>query len=67
MRELRLGASMAQAALAAAMADREFRWHQTTVARIEAGTQHLSIEEAAALAEIFGVELGSLAPAGIPS
>ena len=57
MRELRLGADMAQAALAGEMARRGFPWHQTTVARIEGGSQLLALIEAAALAEVFAVPL----------
>lgn len=67
MRELRLGADMAQAALAEAMSRRGFRWHQTTVARIEAGTQQLDFGEASAIAGIFAVPLDSLAASGVPS
>lgn len=67
VRELRTGADMAQAALAAEMARRGFRWHQTTVTRIEAGARHLAIEEAAAIADIFAVPIGSLAAAGAAS
>jgi len=67
MRELRTSADMAQAALAEEMARRGFRWHQTTVARIEAGTQELDISEATAIAEIFAVPLGLLAASGVSS
>jgi transcriptional regulator with XRE-family HTH domain len=67
MRELRLGADMAQAALAGEMARRGFPWHQTTVHRIEAGTQQLDLSEAAAIAAIFAVPLDSLAASGVPS
>jgi transcriptional regulator with XRE-family HTH domain len=67
MRELRTAADMAQAALAEEMARRGFRWHQTTVTRIEAGTQELDLTEATAIAEIFAVPLGSLASAEVTS
>jgi transcriptional regulator with XRE-family HTH domain len=67
LRGLRVGADMTQTQLAAAMHDRGFRWHQTTVTRVEAGRQHLTLEEAAALAELFGVPISALAAAGVAS
>lgn len=67
LRGLRLGADMTQTQLAAAMRERGFRWHQTTVTRVEAGRQHLTLEEAAALAELFAVDLGALTVTGVPS
>jgi transcriptional regulator with XRE-family HTH domain len=67
LRGLRLGADMTQTSLAAAMRERGFRWHQTTVTRVEAGRQHLTIEEAAALAGLFGVGLDALTASGVPS
>jgi transcriptional regulator with XRE-family HTH domain len=57
MRELRARRRMTQAALAREMSRRGFRWHQTTVARIEGGSQLLALIEAAALAEVFAVPL----------
>jgi hypothetical protein len=67
LRGLRLGADMTQVSLAAAMRERGFRWHQTTVARVEAGRQPLTMAEGAALADLFGVGLGALTATGVPS
>jgi transcriptional regulator with XRE-family HTH domain len=65
VRDLRTAADMTQTALAEAMQGRGFRWHQTTVHRIESGQQTLDIAEAAAIADLFAVPLGTLA--GVPS
>lgn len=67
LRGLRLGADMTQVSLAEAMQERGFRWHQTTVARLEAGRQRLTMQEGATLAELFGVDLGALTATGVPS
>jgi transcriptional regulator with XRE-family HTH domain len=53
---------MSQASLAEAMTEQGFPWHQATVSRIESGTQPLSLDETAALAAVFGVEVGSFLP-----
>lgn len=46
---------ISQRALIAAMQERGFTWYQQTVRRIESGRQSLKLEEAGALAAIFGV------------
>lgn len=67
LRGLRRGADMTQASLAVAMRERGFRWHQTTVARVEGGRRHLTIEEGTVLAELFGVAIAALTAAGVLS
>jgi transcriptional regulator with XRE-family HTH domain len=62
LRELRAGRRITQGALAEAMASRGFHWHQTTVSRIESGQQAAEFDETVALADIFGVGLGSFLP-----
>ena len=57
VRELRTRRDMHQAVLALAMRRSGFRWHQQTVARVEAGSRPVRLNEATALAEIFGVPL----------
>ena len=60
LRALREHQGMSQAVLAAAMRDRNWPWHQTTVARVEGGNQEVSIGEATDLARILGVPLDRL-------
>ena len=48
-------ADMPKVALVRTMAERGFAWHSVTLSRIEGGVQSLKLEEAAALADIFGV------------
>jgi transcriptional regulator with XRE-family HTH domain len=67
LRGLRLEADMTQTSLAAAMQGRGFRWHQTTVTRVEAGRQRLTLQEAAALAELFGVPIDALMTSAVHS
>lgn len=62
LRELRRGARMSQAFLAERMTERGCRWYQTTVNRIESARQEATFSEVAALAEIFGVSIGSFSP-----
>jgi transcriptional regulator with XRE-family HTH domain len=59
-RELRLGAGWSQAEVAARMVTAGWRWHQSTVGRIEGGSQALRIGELLDLAEIFGVPAARL-------
>jgi transcriptional regulator with XRE-family HTH domain len=54
---LRERAAMSQAALAAAMTERGHPWHQSTVTRIERGTQQLKGGELVALGAILGVSI----------
>ncbi len=57
LRRLRERDRMSQAALTAAMRDRNWPWHQSTVYRIESGKQPATFWEARDLAAIFGVVL----------
>ena len=59
--ELRTLAERSQSWLARAMKDRGHPWHQPTVHRVEAGERTVSIDEAADLAGIFAVPVGSFA------
>ena len=54
VRTLREQKGMPQAALARAMTQQGWQWHQSTVARIESGRQPLRLAEASALAQILG-------------
>jgi transcriptional regulator with XRE-family HTH domain len=38
----------------------EWRWHQTTIAKIEAGSRSLKLEDLLAYAEVFGLTLDQL-------
>lgn len=60
VRELRREAGTSQEGLAASMREQGFPWYQTTVVRVEAGGRPVTLDEAGALAGIFGVPLGSL-------
>jgi transcriptional regulator with XRE-family HTH domain len=64
LRALRKRKEMSQAALAAAMRERDWPWHQTTVTRVEAGRQSLSIGEMVDAAHILGVTTDRLTWAG---
>jgi transcriptional regulator with XRE-family HTH domain len=64
LRALRERKGMSQAALAKAMRDREWPWHQTTVVRIEAGRQSLAFGETVDVAHILGVTTDRLTWAG---
>lgn len=55
---------MSQSALARAMSEQGWPWHQQTVAKVEAGRQAAGVSEAAAVAEILGVSLDRLLWAG---
>lgn len=57
LRTLRKQAGMSQDALAAAMNERNWSWHQQTAGRIEAGRQSVRYWEAVDLAAIFHVPL----------
>lgn len=64
LRALRERKGMSQAALAKAMKDRGWPWHQTTVARIESGRQPLGFGETVDAADILGVKTDRLTWAG---
>lgn len=55
VRELRRACNWSQEYLAQRLKGEGFEMHQTTVAKIEAGTRPLRVAEAAALAHIFSV------------
>jgi transcriptional regulator with XRE-family HTH domain len=55
MRKLRERAGLSQAALAIAMQERSWPWHQSTIYRIESGRQTVSFWESRDLAAILGV------------
>ena len=57
LRALRERKGISQPALAEAMTERGFQWHQQTVGRIEAGQQRPKWDEAVALSAILGVPL----------
>ena len=63
VREFREQAGMTQRQVAERMSDLGYRIHQTTMAKIEAGTRPVVVGEAVALARIFGVSVGDLADA----
>lgn len=60
MRNVRHVAGLSQAAVAEAMTERGYTWHQQTVYRVEAGRQQVRLAEAVALAEVLGVTLDRL-------
>jgi transcriptional regulator with XRE-family HTH domain len=60
LRELRTGTGMSQQALAAAMVRRGWPWHQSTVHRIESGSQALRVGELVDVALVFGVSPGKM-------
>lgn len=64
LRSLRERKGMSQAALAKAMADREWRWHQQTVYKVETGERGIAFGEATDLADILGVSTDRLTWSG---
>lgn len=64
LRALRERKGLSQAALAKAMRDRDWPWHQTTVHRVETGAQPLGIGEIVDAAHILGVTTDRLTWAG---
>jgi transcriptional regulator with XRE-family HTH domain len=60
VRRLRDKKGMTQAALAEAMTERGWQWHQSTVARVESGQQSVRFAEAEALIQILGTTLDML-------
>lgn len=62
VRAKRLAAGLTQGQLAAAMTHRGSPIHQTTIAKLEAGTRPTSVAEVVTLAGILGVPAGSLFP-----
>jgi len=65
LREIRTNKKIPQAALAARMTALGWTWHQSTVHRVEAGSQPVRLGEAASLAAILATDLNSMA-SGIP-
>jgi transcriptional regulator with XRE-family HTH domain len=63
-RVLREGSGVSQAKVASEMRVRGWRWHQTTVGRVESGSQPLEVGEAFDLAEVLGVTLERLMAPG---
>ena len=57
LRALRERKGLSQPALAEAMSDRGFQWHQQTVGKIEGGQQRPKWDEVVALSAILGVPL----------
>jgi transcriptional regulator with XRE-family HTH domain len=60
LRALREAAGMSQGALASAMAERGWPWHQSTVYRVESGRQGVKFAEAVDLADILATSLDRL-------
>ncbi len=60
LRVLRISKGWSQAELATRMAGRDERWTQSTVAKTEAATRPIRLNELAALAETFNVPLAEL-------
>lgn len=60
VRERRETHGWSQSDVAARMRHLGFGWHQTTVSRIEAGTQPITLNEASALAAVCGVDSPTL-------
>ena len=60
IKDLREGKQWSQPQLAEKLADRKTPMHATTIAKIEAGTRSVRINEAVALAEIFDVTVDGL-------
>jgi transcriptional regulator with XRE-family HTH domain len=61
---IRNSKGISQTALAVEMARRNWRWHQTTVRRVESAAQTLSIGEVTDLAAVLGVTLDQLTTPG---
>lgn len=60
MRSIRTGRGMSQDHVAVGMARAGFSWHQTTVARTEAGKRPISLKEALGVASVLHCELPEL-------
>ena len=60
LRAMREAKGISQAAIAKAMRERGHSWHQTTVARVEAGRQPPGLGETVDLAAILGVTVDRL-------
>lgn len=60
MKSLRIARGWPQQELATRMSDEGFSWRQTTVAKTEAADRPIRVNEAAALAGIFGITLNDL-------
>lgn len=60
MRRRREDLGLSQGAFAERMADRGFKWMQTTVYKVELGQRSVRLEEAVAIAGILGVRLDDL-------
>jgi len=57
LRELRIGVGWSQAEVASRLRARDRPMHQTAIAKIEAGTRPLRLDEAWDIAEVFNVPL----------
>jgi 8-oxo-dGTP diphosphatase len=66
LRRLRVARGWTQESVAAKMRAYGYTWHQTMVAKIEAGTRPLRVKELADLAALFGVSLARLTLPQIP-
>lgn len=60
IRVVREAQGMSQQDVADQVADHGVRWHQTTVAKVEAGERELRLSEAVAVADVLGVEVAVL-------
>lgn len=56
IKSARKSAGFSQDAVAAAMAEKGFAWHQATVYKVETGRRQLLANETSALADVLGVE-----------
>ena len=64
LRGLREDAGLTQRQLADVMRGAGYKIHQTTVAKIEAGERTVSVDEAAQLADVLGIDLPGNAQRG---
>jgi transcriptional regulator with XRE-family HTH domain len=55
VKHYRLARGMSQADLAAQLTVRDFPFHQQAILKVERGTRPLKVEEASAIADIFGL------------
>jgi transcriptional regulator with XRE-family HTH domain len=60
IRALRLSAGWTQRDLSDRMSERGFGWFHTTASKVEAARRPIRVNEAAAIAELFGVTLADL-------
>jgi transcriptional regulator with XRE-family HTH domain len=60
VKEIRRARKVSQAGLALAMGVMGYHWHQTVIAKIEAGTRSLKLTEAVLLAQVLNVPFQEL-------